>query len=165
MYKHNFSIKIVILLLLMSSSVFADEAERRVIVVNNLQAISTLAAEKNLPVMMFFAAEDCEFCDALEADYLGAMSLAAEYSDKVIIRKVMIDSYDNIYDFKGKNVSAEDFSSQFKVRVTPTLMLVNHRGDELTKKIIGYNRSGLFGAYLDDAIDTAVKKTEKSIIN
>ena len=153
----------LIISILASFSSFSEDANRRVIVVDNLQNVAKLAKQKQLPVLMFFAAEDCEFCDALEADYLSAMSLAEEYDNKVIIRKFMIDAYDDVYDFQGRYISAEDLSQQFKVRVTPTLLLVDHHGDALTKKIIGYNRSGFFGAYLDDAIDEANRKirTEK----
>lgn len=163
MYKRTYISILVAVLLLASFSSFADSADRKVIVVGNLQAVAKLAKQKKLPVMMFFAAEDCEFCDALEADYLAAMSLAEEYANKVIIRKIMVDAFDDVYDFQGKQVSAEDLSAQFKVKVTPTIVLVNYHGDALTKKIIGYNRSGFFGAYLDEAIDEANRKirTEK----
>ena len=163
MYKQSFLRLLLVAFLLLSFSSFAEEANRQVIVVDNLYAVSKLAKQKQLPVMMFFAAEDCAFCDALEADYLSAMSLAEEYSDKVIIRKIMIDAYEDVYDFQGKYISTEDFSEQFKVRVTPTLLLVNYQGESLTRKIIGYNRSGFFGAYLDEAIDEANRKirTEK----
>lgn len=164
MYKYILlSVVLAISTILASFSSFSDDANRQVIVVDNLQNVAKLAKLKKLPVMIFFAAEDCEFCDALEADYLSAMSLAEEYNNKVIIRKVMIDAYEDVYDFQGKNISTEDFSRYFKVRVTPTLLLVDYRGDALTRKIIGYNRSGFFGAYLDEAIDEANRKirTEK----
>ena len=163
MLKQTYLLILTIILLSTSFVSVSEDAERRVIVVENLQNLARLAEQKHLPVMIFFAAEDCEFCEALEADYLSAMSLSKEYESKVIIRKVMIDAYDDVYDFKGSKVSAEDFSDKFKVHVTPTLLLVNHRGDALTKKIIGYNRSGFFGSYLDEAIDMANEKikTEK----
>jgi len=157
-YKHTFLSLLLAVSLLVSFSSLAEDAQRHVIIVDNLHAVAKLAKQKQLPVMMFFAAEDCAFCDALEADYLAAMALAEEYNDKVIIRKIMIDTYDDVYDFQGKHISAEDFSEQFKVRVTPTLLLVNHQGESLTRKIIGYNRSGFFGAYLDEAIDEANRK-------
>ena len=162
MYKRTYLIVFALILLFVSHVVVSDD-DRQVIVVENLQIVAKLAEQKQLPVLMFFAAEDCEFCEALEADYLSAMSLSKEYENKVIIRKVMIDAYDDIYDFKGNKVSAEDFSDTFNVRVTPTLLLVNHQGDALTKKIVGYNRSGFFGSYLDEAIDLANAKikTEK----
>jgi thioredoxin-related protein len=93
------------------------------------------------------------------------MSKSSEYKDKVIIRKVMIDSYDDLNGFDGKSISAEDFSEKFKVQVTPTLLLLNHQGKKLTKKIVGYNRSGFFGLYLDEAIDKARQKVALSGVN
>ena len=163
MYKYIFLSIVLAIALLASFSSFSEDADKQVIIVDNLQDVAKLAKQKQLPVMIFFAAEDCAFCEALETDYLAAMALAEEYNDKVIIRKVMIDAFEDVYDFKGKHMSAEDLSEQFKVRVTPTLLLVNHQGESLTNKIIGYNRSGFFGAYLDEAIDEANRKirTEK----
>jgi len=146
---------LVIVAMLVSTTLLATENDFSVTVSSDLFTVADEAKKRHVPVMMFFAAEDCEFCERLEADYLAAMSHSDEYKDKVIIRKVMIDSYQDINDFSGKSVSAETFSNQFNIQVTPTLMLVNHEGKKLTKNIVGYNRSGFFGAYLDEAIDSA----------
>jgi len=149
------------LLLAFSFSCIADEWGKRVVVAENLQPVSKIAKQNHLPVLMFFAAEDCEFCDSLEADYLGSMSKSEEYKEKIIIRKVMIDNYDDVYDFSGTQMSADELKEQFNVRVTPTLLFVDYKGQRLAKKIVGYNRSGLFGAYLDQAIDEAKVKAQK----
>lgn len=145
----------LVVAIIVSSAAYARENDFSVAISSDFQTVADDAKKRQLPVLMFFAAEDCEHCERLEADYLAGMSKSTEYKDKVIIRKVMIDSDRDINDFSGKKVSAVAFSDQYKIRVTPTLMLVDHYGNKLTQKIVGYNRSGFFGAYLDEAIDTA----------
>ena len=87
--------------------------------------------------------------------FLASMAHNAGYKDKVIIRKVVIDDYDYLRDFEGNKVSADDFSERFSIQVTPTLVFMDHKGNPLTKKMLGYNRSDFFSVYLDEAIDKA----------
>ena len=124
----------------------------------DLKATGEYAKKKNIPIMIFFAAEDCVYCERLEADYLHAMANSAEYRNKVVIRKVVIDSYDDFRDFKGKTVEASDYSDDFDIQVTPTLVFLNHKGERVGKRIFGYNASGFFGSELDEFIDNATIK-------
>lgn len=163
MTKNYIPIIITALLLYLGTVSFADEFEQRVIVVENLQTIAKIAKEKELPILIFFAAEDCEFCERLESDYLGAMSKSPEYKTRVIIRKFMIDGFAQVSDFNGRRIDAEQLTEKFNVTVTPTLIMLNHQGEKLTKKIVGYNRSGFYGAYLDEAIDTAADKVKVEV--
>jgi len=116
------------------------------------------ARQDKIPLMMFFAAEDCGFCERLEADHLRAMSNSSEYKKRVIIRKVVIDSYTDMLDFNGKETEASDFSDRFNIQVTPTLVMVDHEGTRIGRRIIGYNNSDFFGVELDSVIDAASKK-------
>lgn len=134
-----------------------DDEDGGVKLAVDLKAAGDQAKQRNIPLMIFFAAEDCEFCERLEGDYLYAMSISGEYKKRVLIRKVVIDSYDMFRDFNGKVVEASDFSDDYNIQVTPTLVFTDHRGNRLSRRIIGYNASGFFGAELDEAINMAIK--------
>jgi thioredoxin-related protein len=112
-------------------------------------------------VLVLFAADHCGYCERLEADYLGPMSGSEEYSDKVIIRKVLIDSYYSIRDFSGKTLSGDKLASQYGVHVTPTVIVFDNSGEALAKKLIGYNGSEYYGWDLDKAINGAVARLKK----
>lgn len=137
------------------SQSFSDEGDNEVHLANNLQQVSQQAKEEKLPVLLFFASTECEFCEMLEEDHLASMAHAPSYKDKVIIRKVNIDDYDYLQDFSGSKISADEFSDRFSIRVTPTLVFLDHKGNQLGKKMLGYNRSDFFSIYLDEAIDKA----------
>lgn len=145
---------------LMFSNVFADGLV--VQKAEDLGQVSALANSRNIPVLLFFAARSCEHCERLEEDYLGAMSHNAEYQKKVVIRKVVIDDYDSMQDFDGRKISPEDLSQRFNIEVTPTLLMLNHKGQRLSKNMVGYNNSGFFGAYLDDLINEASSVVQKN---
>ena len=65
----------------------------------------------------------------------------------------MVDSIEEIKDFKGKSMDPEKFAYARSVQVTPTLQLVDESGEELVPKLIGYQGAEFFAAYLNNAID------------
>ncbi len=163
--KNNLFNRVWILLLficalIISMPMFAEEAEQAegVKLAIDFKAAGDKAKQKGIPLMIFFAAEYCEYCERLEADYLSAMANSNSYKEQVLIRKVVIDSYDDFIGFNGKVVEASDFSDDYDIQVTPTLVLVDHNGIRVGKRIIGYNASGFFGAELDSAIVFATQK-------
>lgn len=107
------------------------------------------------PVMLVFAAKDCDYCDRLEEDHLAPMNLSKEYTSRVIIRKVMIDTYDDIRDFNGDKRSGDDIADKYGVTVTPTVMIFDNEGKRLSKKLIGYNGNEYFGWDLEKLISSA----------
>jgi thioredoxin-related protein len=129
--------------------------ESQVPLSENLQQLGLEAAQTKKPVMLVFAAKDCGYCERLEADHLGPMSISNEYHARVIIRKVLIDNYDDIRDFDGDARSGEDIADKYGVTVTPTVMMFNDKGKRLSKKLIGYNGNEYFGWDLDKLINTA----------
>lgn len=121
----------------------------------DLKMVGDSAQETKRPVLVVFAAEHCGFCDRLEADHLGPMARSQDYDGRVIIRKVMIDSYADIKDFEGNAVSTEDFADRYGVSVTPTVMIFDDKGKRLSKKLIGYNGNAYYGWDLDKLISSA----------
>lgn len=134
---------------------FASAKETTVQMSENLQSVGLEAAQSKKPVMLVFAAKDCGYCDRLEADHLAPMTVSSEYDSRVIIRKVMIDSYDYIKDFDGGKRSAEDIADKYGITVTPTVMMFDNEGKRITKKLIGYNGNEYFGWDLEKLITTA----------
>jgi thioredoxin-related protein len=119
----------------------------------NLQADAKLALKKQLPIMVVFTAENCPYCSALESDQLRPMMISGDYDDKVILRTLQIDTFDDITFFNGKAIPAETLAQKYNVWVTPTIMFFDHQGHTLAPKIVGYNTPDMFGGYLDQSID------------
>jgi thioredoxin-related protein len=81
------------------------------------------------------------------------MIKSGEYDKKVIIRKLQIDEARDVVDFSGKTVEPSDISGKYNAFVTPTLVFLDHQGNERIKQMVGINTVEMFGAYLDIEID------------
>ena len=126
--------------------------------VEDFSQLSSLAAQKNIPVMLVFNAEHCEYCERLANEQINPLLITGEYQDKLIIRQLRIDRYNSIQDFSGEKVSVSDFVDRYEVGVTPTVMLFDHKGRVLTKKLVGYQNRDFYSFYLEEAIQNATNK-------
>jgi thioredoxin-related protein len=118
----------------------------------DLSALADVSNQHHLPILLMYSAEDCEYCDLLEREVIRPMMISGELSKKVVFRKVMVDSMEAIRDFHGQRIDPTDFAYQAGVQVTPTLQIVDEKGQELVPKLIGYQGTDFFNAYLDSAI-------------
>jgi hypothetical protein len=85
------------------------------------------------------------------------MLLGGDYRDKVIIRKLELYPGATVTDFNGQLTSASELSDRYRVFVTPTLLFVDGNGKELAERMIGINTPELYGGYLDNCIETALR--------
>lgn len=116
------------------------------------------SSEKQIPILMFFSMEHCPFCMEVQEDYLKPMLRNSEYDNKVIIRKMRIDSAGTIRDFKGNERDPGEFSDDYNVSMVPTLVLVDSQGNKISSAIIGIANSHYYSSELDDAIDASAQK-------
>ena len=133
-------------------------AEVSVPVVTDLQQDGELARKQDLPILLTFTSSICSYCYLLEEDFLQPMLLSGDYTDRVLIRKLVIDAGRSITDFNGEPSTGDKLSSRYRVFVTPTLLFVDGNGRELAERILGINTPELFGGYLDECIDTALER-------
>ena len=131
------------------------QAEVRVPVAQDLQQEGQQAQSRQLPIMLTFSADDCNYCELLEEDFLQPILLSGEYGDRVIIRKLILDDGSSVSDFSGRDIEATQLSDQYRVFVTPTILFVDGEGRELAERMVGINTPEMFGGYLDTCIDTA----------
>lgn len=119
----------------------------------NLAATGQEAAEKQVPILMFFSMKHCPYCTEVEEDYLKPMLRNAEYDKKIVIRKVRIDGTKNVTDFAGKERDAGEFSEDYNVSMVPTVVLVDAKGNRIAPSIVGIANSHYYSHELDKVID------------
>jgi len=135
--------------------VFVVPKPLRLTIAEDMTALSKLARDNDVPILLMFSTEDCNYCKRLEAEVLGPMRLAGIDPQRVILRKVMMEEWEFLRDFAGHERDGEGFGIERGVEVVPTLQLVNAAGEELVPKIVGYQASGLYDAYLEKAIEVS----------
>ncbi len=129
--------------------------------INDFFIEAVAAKESHLPILVMFGADDCSYCEKLEAEILKPMVISGDYHDKVIIRKMMIDDFNSVRDFKGAELEASEFADKYHVTVTPTVMLLDSDGKMLAPKILGINTVEFYAAYLDQAIDVSYRSLNR----
>ncbi len=122
----------------------------------DLQADGRQALAQRLPILLEFSAVDCSYCRQLESEFLVPMLLSGEYTSKVIIRRLMLDSGTPVTGFDGTRTAAAEIAQRYRAWLTPTVVFIDGHGKELAERIVGINTPELFGGYLDACIDTAL---------
>ncbi len=126
--------------------------------VEDFTSLGQQSHQQRLPILLVFSAEDCDYCHLLEEEFLKPLMINAAYDDRVIIRRVMIDSPVDFTDFNGKRISVDTFRRNHKVKVTPTVVFVGHDGQPLGPRLIGINTVDFYGYYLENAIQESLLK-------
>lgn len=124
----------------------------------SLRDDAVLASTQGLPILLVFEGTYCSYCEVLEREIIKPMILSGEYTNKIIIRKVVIDSFESVQDFNGKAIDPADLASRYRVPATPTLVFVDAQGRELADKIVGINTIEMFGGRVDAAIDVSLER-------
>jgi thioredoxin-related protein len=137
-------------------------AEVNVPEVKDFAAEGQKAEKQRLPILLMFAADYCAYCERLEEDFLKPMLRSGDYRDKVLIRKLHIDSSASIRDFDGATITPAEMGERYKVSVTPTVVFIDGDGVELAPKRVGLTTPDFYGGYLDDAISQALDILRRS---
>ena len=122
----------------------------------DLQSDGTLAQQSQKPILILFAMQGCTYCQYVEEEHLKPMLRNATYRSKVIIRRVMTDSYGSIVDFNGERVSSQELSSRYGAYLTPTVVFVDHQGNKLVQSIHGVRNTEYYGQDLDEGLDRSL---------
>ncbi len=151
---------LAVLLLLTASNIWAQ----RVVSVENLVTTKQLAASKDKAILIMFSASDCPYCVVMEEDFLDPMLINPDSTD-AIIRKVEIDDPGDIIDFNGEKISIRDFATKLRIRVTPTLLFFDTKGQEKAGRIIGTMTRDYLGLYIDNKIELVKYRMTSKMTN
>ena len=121
-----------------------------------------LRGEPKKPVVLYISRTDCHFCHLLEEEIIKPLLRSGEYSDKIIFRNLVLDSAELVADIKGKLISPTDLARALEVELTPTLLFLDHKYQELAPRIVGYQRSEYYFYYLEKTIDNAIKALNRA---
>jgi thioredoxin-related protein len=111
------------------------------------------------PLLLAFSDTGCGYCKLLETEVLDPTLLNRDYDRRVLMRKLLLDRHARLRDFGGNSrLSAQQLAQRYRVRVTPTLLFVDARGEELAERMVGVTTLEMYGGYLDMALDASRDK-------
>lgn len=141
---------------LASSPAYADS--EAMVAVSDLREAGRLLRQNGLVLVLEFSSEDCSYCRRLEELFLLPMQRNAGYDDKVLIRSLDLDGYQDLVDFQGRSLSVDEFALRYAVSLTPTLLFLDADGIELSERLVGIWSEDFYGGYIDARIEEALAK-------
>ena len=132
-------------------------------VTSNLKQDAELANQTRKPILLMISQDHCPYCDLMKREVLAPMALGGDYKNTILMREILIDMGLPITNFQGQLQDAAEFSHGYGVHLTPTLLVLDPQGNELTQRIVGINTVELFSFYLDAAIEKATEKMQSQL--
>jgi thioredoxin-related protein len=118
---------------------------------HDLAPLAAQARQAGVPLLLLFSQPHCEYCARLQDEVLSPLAAAA--GQRVLIARVHVAPDEVLRDFAGQPVSAQALAARYQVRLFPTVLLVNARGEALVPPVVGYQTPELYPAYLEAAIE------------
>lgn len=146
---------LLVITLWMISLIPVATAEDTIPEANDFQALQQEMQRKGLPLLLAVRADYCGFCRQLETEHLEPMLRSGQYDSRILIRRFDLGSEQTIVDFNGERIDADEFAAKHKASLTPTLLFLDAKGKEVAERLLGYNSPDFYGAYLEEAINTA----------
>jgi len=103
----------------------------------DFQQLAQQMQAKKMGLVLMLHAEHCHYCRVMDEEILSPMVKSGEYKNKVFIRKLQVDVSDDVIDFKGHQSTAARLANEYDSQLTPTLIFLDHAGDEKALKLIG----------------------------
>lgn len=125
---------------------------------SNLQADARLAAQLRRPIIILFSLPGCHFCDEVRRNYLLPLVRDAVPAQRPIVREIVVTGTQPLIGFGGESSDEQAVAKAYRIGVTPTVLMLDAAGKLLVPALRGGDTSGLYGGYLDGALQEAGQK-------
>ncbi len=129
-----------------------------IVEVADLRREAARMAIEGLPLMLLVSQQHCPYCVRIKEEILGPMVKSGEYADRVLIRELFIDAGSRVRDFAGREREGAAVADDYGVDLTPTLLFLDARGRELSKRLVGLYTVEMFPFYVEAALEEASRK-------
>lgn len=127
----------------------------------DLAADGTASRARRVPILLLFDREDCPYCERALREHLVPMSRDAPWRDDALFRQVEVNRDTPLVDFDGGATTHRQLASRYRATLTPTVVVVDGAGTALADPVVGLLTADFYGAYLDEALRTALAKLRK----
>jgi len=122
-----------------------------------LPRIAKTAKIDHKAMILYFSASDCTYCKQLNEDVISLIHTNTNYINTVSITEIIINKQSHIVDFDGVNSNPQKLAAKYNIQVTPTLLFVDVKGNEVAKRVTGYQSKDFYWYYLDKSISSALE--------
>ena len=122
----------------------------------NLAAEAQTAAHQGKPLLLFVTQPGCAYCERARSEYLRHLAADPAYTSRVLLRELSIDRYVNGFD--GRRISGVEAARGLKVKLYPTIVMVDASGQALAAPLAGFTVPDFYAAQIDGRIEAAELK-------
>jgi thioredoxin-related protein len=121
----------------------------------DLRADGALAAMRGNPLVVLFSLPECQYCAVVRRNYLAPLTRMPREADRLVVRELALTGTAPLAGFQGEQTSASMLAARYGLRVAPAVVMLDRDGSLLAPPLLGGDVAGLYGAYLDLALDEA----------
>jgi thioredoxin-related protein len=125
----------------------------------SFEEVAKTARARGVPILVEFSTPWCRYCEALEQQVLKPLMRNGKYKDRIIVKKLEVNTYSSIAGFDGRQYRSDQISRMYDVDLYPTLVFFDANGDEISQRIVGITVLEYVAGELEKAIDDAVQDT------
>ncbi len=127
----------------------------------DLQQDGRVSGSTGRPILVFFMADSCSYCEEVRRLYLEPMYADPVYRHRLIFRMVDINDPGVMKDFRGRSTNQGRFADSEGVSFTPTIRFYDAHGAELVPQLRGYSSPDFYLAYLEDAVEASISRLHR----
>ncbi len=125
---------------------------------SDLQRDAAASARERVPILLFFDRGDCPYCERALREYLVPMSRDEKWRERAIYRQIEVDRGLPLTDFDGTTTTHRAFAARYRAALTPTVMIVDSRGQKIGDALIGLAAADFYAAYLESAVAAGIEQ-------
>jgi thioredoxin-related protein len=110
-------------------------------------ALETAAKEKR-PVLAYFEAPWCKFCELMDAETFSSVEIGQTLASEWIAIRLDIDDKSAQGSYRGERLTYAGLAERFGIRALPSFVFLDTQGDPI-RVISGYNSKQRFGLILE----------------
>lgn len=126
----------------------------------DLAATAKLSAARGKVLILYVSRPSCPYCAQLEKDVLQPLLKDPALMAKITLRELSWTSR-IVTGFDEQQHTAAEVITAFGIAGTPTLLLLDGKGHEITERMVGYPSADFYWYYLEEAI----KKAHATLVN
>ena len=111
--------------------------------------------ERQIPMLLFFHATYCGYCRTVDEEFLQTMAEDEAYRDRLLIRRVEIDSDTPEIQWQDVSYTPIEFARLLGVQLVPQVMFFDPNGQQVVDELKGVTVPDFYPAYLDQRLKAA----------
>jgi len=110
------------------------------------------ARQAEAPILLLYSSQECGYCELLKRQVLKPMFGQDQDNRLAVVRELDMDTGGKLVDFDGEKIRSRRLQERYHVRVTPTLLILDAKGQLLADPIVGYDSPEAYRTRLESLL-------------